>query len=328
MRLETSRGVFLVRPYAPGDEELICRGFARAFGKALSPDFWRWKYRGGPAGFAAVLCFAPDGRLAVHYAGQFQPVRFFGERLLALHLCDAFTHPAFRFAVGGRQSLFARVARIFWRTYLKGAPFTEYDPLEAAPKKADFVWGLPGYRHFRLGEITLGYGHQRPALYAEATAFKKKHPGRFSLSRRPPFPPEEVPVPEEGFLPCTIIKDAAWFTWRYLKHPAAPYLFFGRRELGLLVLKGEEGFFTVVDFFARDPVALWELLSGLRRAGLPGRLRVWLSSASPAAGVFLAAGFKERPEPLGIVPALRGFFPEAGLLAERFSWVMGDADLY
>jgi len=336
MLLKTTKGLFLVRPYRRGDEQLICNSWAQAFGKTFPLSLWHWKYAANPCGFAALLCFSESGDLAVHYAGQFQKVFWKEKSFLALHLADNFTHPAYRWAVGGKKSLFARVARIFWRTYLKNAPFEE-EGLNLREPQADFLWGIPGWRHFRLGELVVHYSRQPfPAFYAVRRGIIPKAKGpipRVFLEKEiSPKAYQHLWRKHRQLVPCGVEKDWPFFTWRYLSHPAKPYLFSILEEpkelKGLLVLREEGEDLVLVDLLVSDLLSLWDLLQGTLRLFPNKKIKVWLAGNSPFKEVFLAAGWEEEREPLGIVPAIQGFFPEIKILASEFSWAMGDADLF
>ncbi len=331
MILKTSKGDFLIRPYQPGDEALICKTWALAFGKEFPLPLWHWKYRSNPLGFAALLCLAENGDLAVYYGGQYQRIICQGKSYLALHLADNFTHPAYRWAVGGKKSLFARVARIFWNTYLEYAPFEE-ESLPLKVPKALFVWGIPGWRHFRLGELMVNYARQPyPAFYAVRKGLKPRPVKKIFWGQEISARSYEKIWEKHQILTFGLAKDWPLFSWRYLNHPERPYLlaaYPSKDPKALLVLKEEKKRIILVDLLVSDLCALWTLLEGLL-AKFPNRsIQIWLSGNSPFKEVFLAAGWREEPEPLGIIPAIKGFFPEFEEVAKRFSWTMGDADLF
>ena len=337
--IKTSRGDFWVRPYREGDESFILPAWEKAFGKKFPRELWEWKYPQSPYGFLAVLCFSPTGDLAVYYGGQRNLIWHRGGIFQALHLADIFTHPAYRWAIGGKRSLFCIVARIFWKTYIRNCPFEDVPSLGGEElKQIDLVWGIPGERHFRLGKLLVEY-EPLPggAFYAEI-------PGGFGPKGC--LPVELIPLREE--LPfdahvlwckyrsfyCGPLKEQNFWSWRYLKHPYYQYWVlilykrWSHHPQAFLCLKEDEKYVTVMDLLAADSLSLWDLLKVLP-SFFPGKiLRVWTARLSPFRKLFLAAGWQERREPLQIVPAMRGFIEEVSFIANNFQWMMGDADLF
>lgn len=327
-----------MRPYRRGDEELILSAWELAFGKSFPRAWWFWKYLENPAGFSALLCFSPEGELAVYYGGQRCRVWYGGHLFTAFHLADIFTHPAYRWAIGGKRSLFTKVARIFWKTYLKNCPFEDVCALEGLGPKVDFFWGIPGKRHFRLGELTVSYKSlPGGCFYAEAKGCTRRLSGRYEIL---PFDKELLPAFKKLWqtspvlIKCRLAKDRSFLFWRYGKHPQRPYkmlaLFkgFSRRPQAFLVLREKEDSVIILDFLAPDLYSLWELLKACFFF-FPGRaLRIWMARNETLQKVFLSAGWQALREPLGIIPALEGFIPEISAIRKDFFWVMGDADLF
>jgi hypothetical protein len=126
-QIRSSRGKFEIRPYETGDEEKILSSWETVFGRSMPTAHWQWKYPLNPAGFRTLLCLSENGEVAVHYAGQGCRICFFGKEALGLQLTDIFTHPAYRWAIGGKTGLFIKTAWIFWQTFLEKAPFSPPD---------------------------------------------------------------------------------------------------------------------------------------------------------------------------------------------------------
>ena len=162
--LDTENGRFLVRPYRPGDEEGILASWRLAFGKEMPLSLWRWKYPDNPRGFRCLLCLDEAGQVVVHYAAQVMRLNYFGKDILGLHLVDSFSHPRFRWAVGGRTGLFVRAAWIFLATYLEDVDLPQRVFLATEVPKAQFHYGFPGERHYRLGLKLLSYRYHGPGL--------------------------------------------------------------------------------------------------------------------------------------------------------------------
>ena len=334
----TSRGMtFLIRPYQPGDETALLASWEAAFGKEWSLEEWRWKYLALPHGALILLCLQGE-EVVVHYAGQIVKALHQDAVFYGLHLADSFSHPRYRWAVGGRTGLFVRTARVFWKTYLRGSTFEE-PGLETSGPQVDFVWGLPGERHFRLGRLLLDYGElPKGVFFAEKTPSARKKRGLFSSLKRYPLPPSPGLLKAlEGLFAADFLRQGSlilarereFLAWRYAR-PGASYWFLGLK--GLLGGLRAGVFYTVVegrglilDLAARTPKDLTDLLRLL-----PAEVSVWQLwlPGHVEKGPFLAAGFREGPEPLGIYPAFQTYLPSCDKLRDRFFWTLSDADLF
>ncbi len=329
-------GKFRVRFYQPGDEEAIISAWEKAFGKPFPLQVWRWKFSASPWGFSALVCLSGEGLVAAHYSGQYQKVWFEGRSLRALHLVDVFTHPAYRWAVGGKKGLLVQMARTFFKTHLKNCPFEDWPALEARLPKADFAWGLPGLRHFKLGQLAVAYQRQEAApLYLEKTFPPRKLLPFFKkLAFIDSWPPdlEDLWEAHRRFLSAGLEKTAAYLTWRYRKHPERAYqrllLSQGRTSRALLITYKTEGRVILMDFLAAEPTFLLEALERLSRVYPGQKVCLWLSGSSPFKEVFLEAGWRPQKEPLGIVPGILGYTPDFSRLKSSFHWTIGDADLF
>ncbi len=338
LEIKSREGNFLIRPYQPGDEAAILSSWKEAFGQEMSLAHWRWKYPGNPEGFRCLLCLAEDGTVVVHYAAQVRRITFYGEEILGLHLTDSFSHPRFRWALGGKTGLFVRTGWIFLRTFLEEIDLPA-EPLKTDLPKARFAYGFPGERHFRLGIRLMKYRRHEPGvLYLEAKGPWGRSPSRFfeerafSFSAWPKLGEVFAPWEEKVF---GVKRSASFLPWRF-SWPGKTYKIFYtktflRKKLkAWLILDTETPKWRILDFWARDEEDLTELLRGvLTRA--PQGLGVWLAGNHPLARAFGEAGFKQAKEPLGIVPCTRCDFaggrvpPEA---ADGFFFTMADADLF
>ncbi len=356
-QIRSSRGKFEIRSYETGDEEKILSSWETVFGRSMPAAHWQWKYPLNPAGFRTLLCLSENGEVAVHYAGQGCRVCFFGKEVLGLQLTDIFTHPAYRWAIGGKTGLFIKTARIFWQTFLEKAPFSPEYELKVSASKALFLWGLPGHRHARLGQKMLSYDTLPRAFYAVKPPTKCK-PGRKRLWLIEKAVPGLDPLPSglnelwkrfrRKYNPFCLAKDAAYLSWRFWQRPLdcrKPELtltnttspryrfYFLKRPWSLkirawLVTTIEKEGILILDFLAEQPEMLTKLLIFLLSEYGDNSLRVWTSETSPWKRAFLDAGFVEQEESLGIVPSIQGF--EDGFMEkkETFHWIMGDADLF
>ncbi len=338
VEVKSREGTFLIRPYRPGDETAILSSWKEAFGQEMTLSHWRWKYPGNPEGFRCLLCLAEDGTVVAHYAAQVTRITFYGEEILGLHLTDSFSHPRFRWALGGKTGLFVRTGWIFLRTFLEEIDLPA-EPLATDLPKARLAYGFPGERHFRLGVRLMKYRRHEPGvLYLTAEGAK----GR----RRPGLVEEDLtaftewPRLEEVFSPWRdkvfgVERRAAFLRWRF-SWPGKEYrifytkTFWRKKTKAWLIAGPAESRWRVLDFWAREEEDLVELLQGVL-ARVPTGLEVWVAGNHPLANAFEKAGFRRAQEPLGIVPCTRCYFagrrvpPEA---ADGFFFTMADADLF
>ncbi len=310
----------------------------------MSLEEWRWKYPENPYGFRCLICLAEDGTVVTHYAAQV--VRLcWDERLLwGLHLTDSFSHPSYRWAVGGKCGLFVRTGWLFLKTYLEEIPLPIEERLPVSEPLAQFHYGFPGERHFRLGVKLLRYRRHNPGiLYLKKDAPVQGRGPLFLKIRGETFKTFKAFKDldslfsefQKRYRPFCVIRDSRYLKWRF-GSPQKKYLIFYtktflRKRIKawiILCLKNDKA--LILDFLAQDEEAMEELLRGLGKE-IKKPLEVWLAGNHPLKGAFLASGFKEEQEPLGIIPNTRCDFlgnhpaPEE---ADQFFFTMADADLF
>jgi hypothetical protein len=291
----------VVRAYQPGDEVAIQEAFTEVFGVSRRLADWRWKFEQPPRGSRIVLAFDPDGRLACQYAAIVLDLEVGGarggEQRLAGQIVDVLSRS--RGALGRRGGPFLRTVR-------------EFLDRERAAGELAFIYGFPGTRHQRLGE--LGGLYNRTAAIAK---LELDLAGARPVTRRAGAAGRLL----EGFdataldrlwqsarprYRLAVARNARWFAWRYAARPQGEYEQFGvvrdGRARAWAVLAGH------VDAPAGRGTARWvdlvwdggeradlELLAGeaRRRAEARGaeRLELWLHGDGPAREALVGAGF-------------------------------------
>ena len=344
LKIKTSLGNFEIRPYRPGDEEAILASWKAAFGKEMSRKEWQWKYPSNPEGFRCLLCIAEDGTVAVHYAAQVHRVFWKEREILALHLTDSFSHPRFRGALGLKKGLFVRTGQIFLKTFLEKIDLPA-KPLPIKAPLAQFHYGFPGERHFKLGLRLLNYRAHRPGvLYFQGAPLKHKP----RLSWR--YKIEEALLEKDALgeeLSCfftefrhkvstfALIRDQRFLKWRFTR-PNRKYkifylkTFWHKKIKAWIIIIEERKRLRILDFLAFEPKELALLLSFvLSKIKKPAE--VWLSGNHPLKEAFKGPVFSRAQEPLGIIPNTgcdfaNGFWRfEDG---DKFFFTMADADLF
>lgn len=195
----------IIRPYRSGDEQGIARLFEAVFQKSLSLDEWRWKYRRGGVSPPAFIA-EEDGEIVCHYGALQQRVFWRGEARWIWNIVDVMCHPRHQ----GR-GIFRRTAKAFLEAICVG--------------RGLLIFGFPGERHRKLGEIVLGYEPVAPVFRV-----------RKVIAREPrSMGPEALPPPGlpadwdmrwrrlatrfEFICP----RDREFLSWRYLSRPANRY---------------------------------------------------------------------------------------------------------
>ena len=344
--IESQKGKFFIREFQPEDLSGCLDSWKAAFGKEMDKNLWEWKYFKSPGGFRTVVCVSEDGTVAVHYAGQGNRSFYFDKEILGLQLIDIYSHPSFRWAIGGKTGLFVKTARSFWQTFMDNAPFDKGLDLFSKQKRGQFVWGLPGIRHARLGQKVIKYGRLPDAFFAKSQIKKRQNlKGNllYSLNRVIPSNdkmPRGLDRLWSRFLtkckPFCIIKDKAHVKWRFWQCPKAQehsYRFYllkrpwSSAPLAWLAVATVDNRNMILDFLAVSEKDLARIV-GMCIMEEDQPLEVWLSETDPLCQVFLQLGFLKEPEPLGIVPSMQSFCLGIMDKTDSFHWLMGDSDLF
>ncbi len=344
----TTKGKFTICPYQPEYEAQIFASWEKAFNKKIDQELWHWKYHANPAGFRTMLCLSEDGEVAVHYAAQVYKINHQGQTKLALHLTDNFSHPKYRWALGGKTGLFVKTSWAFLKTYLKDIPIEEKFKLKTSIPIAHFHYGFPGIRHYRLGAKLMYYRLFKPGtLYFKYNPKSSQTPTKNGLSFYK-CESHKHPTPEEinqlwqkvlkSWNPFSIIRDYSFLKWRYFDKPNNNYVFWGLKtkffnKLAAWLITTPESekddVIHIVDFLAQDITSLELLLKKFINKNKKKSIDCWCSGNHPQKNAFLKGGFTSPKEPLGIVPCTR--CDEKGVLpneADNFIWTIGDADCF
>jgi GT2 family glycosyltransferase len=312
-----------IRPYRSGDEEEITRLFHHVFGKAMSLEEWRWKYT-GKGGRPRVFVGEAGGRIVCHYGGVPVRMSLLGKDLTGLAIVDSMAHPYYQ----GR-GLFLRTARAFLAEF-------------CGPPQASLIYGFPGERHRRLGELKIGY---EPV--ARVYQLKKAIQGReeeerttgVTVREEGEIPPEWDALWEEleGTFGLAVKRSCHYLTWRYCRRPGKDYTIFVAREFttrvaGLAVLGCESDRGYLMEFLLRpqDRLTTHGLIAAIEQ-----RCRT--------AGIWTIEGWFP-PQSAGILVEMEGFrgveadhYLECMLfdqqlttrwLREHFYYSLGDYDVF
>ncbi|HUO86605.1 MAG TPA: GNAT family N-acetyltransferase [Thermoanaerobaculia bacterium] len=328
-----------IRPYHPGDEAAIERGFERAFGVRRPAGEWAWKFPAAEReGGRRVMVAIAGGEVIAHMAAQ--PTRFVvdGRELIAGHVVDAFSVRRRGLA---RRGVFARTVDRFFATY-GGA-----DGLA-------FVIGFPGDRHMRLGESELGYVAPRPVPYREKALVTT--PRRASPLRRTPaalFLRVAGLRVEEGFraaaiddlwgrvagrCPVGVVRDGRRASERWTGRPGVEYVhltaWWRRRAAAWAVARIDGDRLRWADLLwdGASPRVLAALEAALVRRALAAGARrgeLWLGGDPAAEALLEARGWHRARHPQDLGMTAVSFLPDLDptTIVDRSYVTLGDSDL-
>lgn len=332
--IDTRTGRFHIRPYMDEDEAAVISLWKAAFGKEISQEVWRWKYHQPQFGRRIFLCLTSENVPVVMFSCMPYPALFFGNHARIGHAVDSMSHPDFRGTVSGRKGLFALTAKSFFDHY---------------GRKDDlmFIYGFPGERHFRLGNILLDYTplinsllyfmfksaniKKRVKMFKGGLgSIKGDDPGLDYLSRK-----------IRNYYPFAVLRDSGFMNWRYEQHPLTSYQiftyhsYFGRDIKGFMVIRLEDHLASIVDMFM--PADHGMIIDFMARAcghlNLIGftDIRIWLPENHFQALALKSLGIEPVSEPLGIIPSAvaRDFHPnfphKIGM--QNIFYTMADGDI-
>ncbi len=308
---------------------------------------WRWLFRDGPGGAAAVdiRILEADGRRVGSVSHIGIPVWVDGKRLRLAIGCDMMVEPAFRGRGGAEQmiSSFRESEHGFdmnFGTVNSGSRHVTGRHIGTSAMRRVPVWARYATR------LAAGSG------FARAVAAAPSIDGALASWPAPSLEVvelvdlgsevDELAQHSAGFARCIRIRDAAYLRWRWLGDPRTPWRVYGvwgdghvLRGVVVTGMRGEGGARTGVigDVLARDPEALRALLySAWKRLRSDGCYRVTCAYRDPrpwARWALIRAGFS-RLVTIGERVACGPLSSRAGEIVSRFgSWYLtgGDTEL-
>ena len=260
---------YLIRDYQRGDETAITRLFEETFGKPMTPEQWRWKYRIAIGKPYAKLAVTPSGTIvgcvgAIPLRGIMaqQPLPFF-------QIVDVMVHADHRGHLGSRNLFLRLITRLLEAI---GSEFGEV-----------LAYGFPGQRSFPLAERAGVYG--RITRARDYTVAAQDH--GFSLLRIQPLDWHDPRLNalwqrRSRQFGLALVRDADYLHWRYAESPFYTYRLFGlfcfTRLLGWAVTRDDGEQILLIDLLVGKSLCAQALraFSGyFERAG-KHRLRLWL----------------------------------------------------
>lgn len=304
------------------DETALLELFARAFGHAMPPAQWRWKYAGlDPLG----TLVRRDGRPVAFYGGMSRQIRWFGTPATAVQIGDVMVDPAERGVLTRRGPFFLATTAFAERLVGPGRAYA-------------LAFGFPSERHTRLGERLGVYARVDEVLEASWPAMPAR-PGL--LHRTRPLTLEQLDTVDMLWRKMAdrltgvaiAVRNGSHIRHRFLEHPTITYLSLLVRQrftgtaIGLVVVRdhGEPGI-ELVDVVA-PPESFVALVAVARRvAGRLGRHRVFGWMTPRAADSFRLSSPALVPAGIPVPTITWSATPDLEQLRGRW-WLMGgDAD--
>lgn len=304
------------------DEADLLALFARAFGHAMLPDQWRWKYAAAEHWGALVR---KNGQVIAFYGGMPRRISFFGETETAVQIGDVMVDPS-QGRVLARHGPFFMAASAYLERFI-------------GPHKAYRLgFGFPSKRVNRLAEHLGLYSSVGEVLEASWGSLRPRP--HLTVSVRPLAATQTdliEPLWQKMAADCVDfilpVRDGAYIRHRFFEHPATSYLaFLVRRRLsgqpfGLLILRdhGDVG----VELL--DLVGPLDHLSSLVRiarqvTGALGRQKLFAWLTEPVAKSLVASHPQLAATDVSIPTSIWKIPSDAQRIRDRW-WLMGgDAD--
>lgn len=228
------------RLYRPGDEDGIMQLFKTVFGRDMTAIEWHWKYSGGASKKVySSIAVMDNGEVVAHYGGVPHRMIHQGREIFGLAIGDVMVHPKLR-----GLKLFKRTAELV--------------PEEAVRNNIYLGYGFPNERALRLPE-KLGLYEKIEDVYESVKEVRfQRTAARYSLKFFPlSFDDSRIDDlwnDVKASLRLAVVRDRAYLTWRYQRHPLHSYELWGLQKrwggglLGFAVLRRDGERMLLVDF--------------------------------------------------------------------------------
>lgn len=327
---------FAIRSYQPGDEQQILALFQHVFRQPRQMAHWRWKFAANPAGHQISLAVADDGRIVGQFAGlpahAVTPTASFVLSQGIDHMVDA----EFQ-----KQGVFAALTRHFVASFLPPARDVVFYSFPLANKHA-IDQRISAAAELVHPVRALGWDLGRSEAWrGSATSWQT---WRHRVVRVTRFGTAVEPLWKRlrRELGVAIVRDARYLDWRYADCPDVAYTLLRvesrltGRVLGVAVLRFgwfDEPVAPLLELLvpAREGAALRLLLGAChdlaRERGLAA-LRTWLPSTAALHPVLTGLGYAPEETPFLLTQIADRDIARAAVLRARWSYSMGDSDIY
>ena len=318
------QAAFRFRAYQPGDEVSINHHFNAVFELHRPLSEWGWKFQPEQDGCTILLGVNAKDEIIAQYAVIQTRMQMDGLVFRAGQPVDVF---CLRQDGATQRRVYPKMVHEFFQRY--GNP--EHLPL---------LFGFPGKRALRLGQLKLGYGEPVPIRFWQREVTRR----RLIWKKRSPQGAPNLDAFERlwqraaGRYAVSTIRDARWLKQRYLDRPNNPYVHIciphEQDVQAWAVLRFEKNTAHWVDLVwdGSDSNVLRRLeercVESARLAGA-SQMEMWLSGDAEAEAIFAGQGWQCLEHPLQLQLVARSFDPQidAAHLIQHAYLTMGNADL-
>ncbi len=331
MNLDSIPELFVFRPYRITDEDKALKLWEAAFNQQADRKIWRWKFHNCPFGRQSMLCFNRHEEPVAMFAGIPYPANWDGRDIFMTHMIDNMSHPNYRQLRAERKTLFMKNVACYFKTY------------ENSPKLL-YIYGFPGIKHFKLGNLMLQYSPIKPGVqYLESEIQNKKEllPSageETTILKKPVHRFDQMWEEASPHYPFAVKRNHAFIKWRFYDHPTNDYQLVvlkspDEKILAYASLLASEDCATIVDIVVKpDRIHLKKILHKIMAICDDQNIktiRTWLPKQHFLTEMLMADGFNPFPEPLGIIPAQRSFSYnlQYAFTSKSIFYTIGDTDL-
>lgn len=195
------------------DYEKLIALFKIAFGKNISSDYFKWKYKNG----VSYVAFSGN-EIVGHYGGIFFDFLYKNKKYKIVQATDLMTHPKVRNLIG-KKSVLLNLAKLFFDYCIE--------------KNIGFAYGFPGKKSRLLGEKFLNY---KPLCKVKFYYFNLKENKSLNPVEKFQFINFDIKKIINSNKRDGIKKDLNYFQWRYIQNPIDDY-YISYNEDSMMILK-------------------------------------------------------------------------------------------
>ncbi|MCB0190786.1 MAG: hypothetical protein KDJ65_02480 [Anaerolineae bacterium] len=319
---------FQFRAYRHGDEVLINQGFNEAFNLDRAVEEWRWKFV-SPAGDPwIIVAVDQNNEIVAQYAAIEAGFHINDQIFRAAQPVDVF---CLRRPGTLEQEVHLTSVRTFFRTY-------------GGVDQLALLYGFPGKRALRLGQLELGYGEASPVPIwqfplARFTWPFKRSPSHYEI--RNGCQPQELDALWQRCAqryPVAVVRNGNWLIRRYVSRPYHAYQFLTVWQAGKMaawaVWKITGDTLQWIDLLwdgedLRVLAAIQKKLEHLGRRVKVQQLEIWVSGDALLTEFLSTNGWKLEEHPHGLTAVARSFHPDidGSDVIRQFYFTLGDMDL-
>lgn len=318
------------RAYQPGDEKKILELFKLVFGREMSPDYWKWRFKDNPAQLIHVDLAWHKDQLVGQYATSPVTLAISGEDCLTNLSLSTMTHPDYR----GKGILENLANRCYERAESNGSVF---------------AWGFPNanIHYTRNKKLKWADIYEVPTMRLALTSGVRLPSGSQSenIVEVREFGREFDVLWDKLRNRCQVMtkRDARYLEWRYLQCPSQRYTVLSHIQNGevrgyvicKLFENGSERVADVVDLLADndDDVGCQLVLAAIKWSSGQSckAVNMWMNVHHPLHGILEKLNF-QNTAPVTYLGGrlLKGGSPKTATLYAYNNWylTMGDSDVY